>query len=207
MDDLVKRSPRERASELFLDKLPNGRVQLTDVGTCETKVFNGGGIWHLVVDDEDGDAVVVQTLDDESIGECHVVQEIFKLELWRHGESVFMGEYGANGQIATAPVLLETLKCNMRPGEVQLRVGDNLGGVRLGVYTMSRRRAGGQLVFWNCVDLYAALALNSFGGEPIKWIGRNAEKWTTRIQDHFHGDHIIMSNHASRHIDVPPSKR
>ena len=44
-----ERQALDEEAVLFLDKLPNGRVQLTDVGTCETKVFNGGGIWHLVL--------------------------------------------------------------------------------------------------------------------------------------------------------------
>ena len=69
------------------------------------------------------------------------------------------------------------------PGKSKLQLGSGGAVSDVEVYIFRRQRIGGARVYYGLHDIYHALGLKTFQGEPSKWIYESKKSWTNKFQE------------------------
>ena len=159
---------------LHADVLPDGNTQITDFFTCRTKTVHGE---FAVV--ELGEDCLLANEDDESQYEPETILEWDVLQDKATGEvSVFTYSEGRHSYICS----LDKDFTAHKAGQAHLVVGDCRATIHLAVYVFSKAKPGRQRCFWSLHQLYEALNLSAYRGEPSQWCYRQRPKWRQHFQ-------------------------
>lgn len=176
---------------LVLDRVGDAGHQLTDTVTFERVSLKGQ--WELVFDDDTGAAALAGCDCDGQ--ECMYLA----VDLMRKG--LYMDNRGerfivyTNKQGATERISFDLHLTKYRDADVQLRLGDTSATASLIVFVMAQARSANMRVWWGLFDIYRLLNLNTFAGQPCKWVNAGLCKWRNWLLPHIGGSHTILSKH------------
>lgn len=195
-DKSIRAKLAPHLGNVFLDRVGDGRWQLTNVLTIEKVMLPGDFTYSLIHDDDGFAALEKQSLSEvEKEPDIDLVEDMFALQAYiSDDDELFV--YTCKGKKAGSTFWVSDMlrKYQEHTVEVKLASFDATSEFTIAKFKWHRTCA---TIFFSTKDLYQRLGLKQFAKYPYRWHLSGYERWVKFMDEQGLPKHVLPSQRVA----------